>query len=124
MSRLLLVEDNPMNAKLAERRLRRQGFEVEWVADGLLVQERALAFEPDAVLMDLSLPGRDGLDCTRALKSDPRTADVPVVAVTAHALRGDRERALAAGCVAYVTKPLDFGALLGVLKEALGSRGE
>ena len=105
--RVLLVEDNPVNAQLAVFLLKTAGFVVETAAtapDGIA---QATAAPPSLILMDVELPGMDGLEATRRLKAGPATASVPVVALTANAMRGDRERCLAAGCVGYVAKPID-----------------
>jgi CheY-like chemotaxis protein len=109
--RLLLVEDNEMNRDMLSRRLARRGFEVLIAEDG----ERALAMveseRPDLILMDMSLPVIDGWEATRRLKGNPATAAIPVIALTAHAMTSDRERALEAGCDDYDSKPVDFARL-------------
>jgi two-component system, cell cycle response regulator DivK len=110
--KLLLVEDNPANADMLARRLRRRGFEVVLAADGLTALIQAHRETPDLILMDLSLPEIDGLEATRRLKAVPATAGMPIIALTAHAMRSDQERALAAGCDEFETKPVDFERLL------------
>jgi two-component system cell cycle response regulator DivK len=121
MSRILLVEDNEMNRDMLSRRLVRRGFEVTVAQDGLEGLEAAQSL-PDLILMDMSLPGIDGWEATRRLKSSPLTARIPVVALTAHALTDDREKAARAGCDAYETKPVEFQRLLATIERLLGSR--
>jgi len=104
---ILLVEDNEANWMLASAVLEREGFQVEVATAPEGVREWALRAQPDLILMDVQLPGQDGMSLTRELKSDPRTARIPVVALTAHAMAGDRERAIEAGCEGYVSKPID-----------------
>jgi two-component system, cell cycle response regulator DivK len=107
MRRILLVEDNPANQLLASAVLQRDGFEVD-VADSALEALRAVARQqPDLILMDIQLPEMDGLALTRQLKADPATASIAVVALTAHAMVGDKEDAIAAGCAGYIAKPID-----------------
>ena len=108
MSKLLLVEDNEMNRDMLVRRLKRAGYDVAVAVDGAQGVTMALAELPDLILMDMSLPVMNGWDATRALRSDSRTSAVPVIALTAHAMPGDREKALEAGCNDYDTKPVDF----------------
>src|SRR3979409_2334224 len=105
--RILLVEDNPANQLLAETVLEREGFLVDIAGSAAEAVRLIGAHLPDLILMDISLPGQDGLSLTRDLKSDPATSRVPVVALTAHAMVGDREAALAAGCSGHITKPID-----------------
>jgi CheY-like chemotaxis protein len=105
--RILLVEDNPANQLLAETVLEREGFLVDIAGSAAEAVRQIGAHLPDLILMDISLPGQDGLSLTRDLKSDPATSRVPVVALTAHAMVGDREAALAAGCSGHITKPID-----------------
>ncbi|RMF15263.1 MAG: response regulator [Candidatus Dadabacteria bacterium] len=114
---ILLVEDNEMNRDMLSRRLRKRGFVVEVAEDGAVAIERAVELQPDLVLMDMSLPVVDGWEATRRLKADSRTAAIPIIALTAHAIAGDRERCLAAGCDDYATKPVDFGALLAQINQ-------
>jgi CheY-like chemotaxis protein len=113
MARILLVEDNEMNRDMLSRRLTRNGHEVLLATDGQEAIDAAHAQQPDLVLMDLSLPVIDGWEATRRLRGDPATADLRIIALTSHAMAGDRERALAAGCDDYDTKPVDLPRLLG-----------
>jgi CheY-like chemotaxis protein len=119
MARILLVEDNELNRDMLSRRLNRRGFEVLIAENG----ERALALTseqmPDLVLMDMSLPVIDGWEATRRLKADPATAAVPIIALTAHAMASDRERALEAGCDDYDSKPVDLPRLLEKIEKLL-----
>lgn len=121
MTRILLVEDNEMNRDMLSRRLARRGFEVLIAENG----ERALAVagaeRPDLVLMDMSLPVIDGWEATRRLKADPETAAIPVIALTAHAMEADRQRAMEAGCDDYDSKPVDLARLLGKIERLLGA---
>jgi CheY-like chemotaxis protein len=110
---ILLVEDNAANQLLAVALLEREGYEVDVADTSAQVVERLRARTPDLILMDIQLPGDDGLVVARRLKADPATAKIPIVALTAHAMAGDREQALAVGCVGYLSKPIDtrmFGA--------------
>jgi CheY-like chemotaxis protein len=120
MPRVLLVEDNEENRDGLSRHLRRKGFEVLVAADGRQGLEAAQAGAPDLILMDMSLPVLDGWEATRQLKGDPRTRHIPVIALTAHAMSGDREKALAAGCDEYDTKPIEFARLFGKIQAFLG----
>ena len=104
---ILVVEDNPTNQLLTSSVLEREGFRVELAESSVAALECLAAHTPDLILMDVHLPGLDGLSLTRALKSAPDTAGIPVVALTAHAMAGDREQALAAGCAGYISKPID-----------------
>lgn len=122
MPRILLVEDNEMNRDMLSRRLQRRGFEVLIAVDGTGGVRAALAEKPDLVLMDMSLPDIDGLEATRRIRAEPAVASIPVLALTAHALKGDEEKARAAGCDDYDTKPVDLDRLLGKI-EALLTRG-
>ena len=103
----LLVEDNPVNRRLAVFLLRAHGYEVREATTALEALEMLEKERPDLIVMDIQLPGMDGLEATRKLKEQPATADIPVIAVTSYAMKGDREKALAAGCAGYVTKPID-----------------
>lgn len=118
-TRLLLVEDNEMNRDMLCRRLQRRGYEVLTAADGQQGLDLALAEQPDLVLMDLSLPEVDGWEATRRLKGSPDTEHIPVIALTAHALFGDREKALAVGCDDYATKPVDLRKLIAAIEALL-----
>jgi CheY-like chemotaxis protein len=112
MPKVLLVEDNEMNRDMLSRRLVRRGFEVLIAVDGAAGVEMVRAEKPDLVLMDMSLPVMDGWEATRKIKADDATKNIPVVALTAHAMAGDEEKALAAGCDAYETKPVELTRLL------------
>jgi CheY-like chemotaxis protein len=120
MPKLLLVEDNEESREGLSRHLRRKGYEVVTAVDGRQGLEAARSVAPDLVLMDMSLPILDGWEATRQLKADPHTRHIPVIALTAHAMAGDRERALAAGCDEYDTKPVEFSRLLGKIEALLG----
>ena len=121
MAKLLLVEDNEMNRDMLSRRLGRRGHEVLTAATGHEGMELAARAGPQLIVMDLSLPDVDGWEATRRLKSQPATAGIPVVALTAHAMAEDRERAFAAGCDDYDTKPVDFARLTGKIDRLLDS---
>jgi len=110
--RILLVEDNEMNRDMLSRRLSRKGFDVILAVDGQEGLDKAASEMPDLVLMDLSLPLVDGWEATRRLKADAATRTIPIIALSAHAMTGDREKALAAGCDDYDTKPVEFARLL------------
>ncbi len=112
MSKILLVEDNEMNREMLSRRLARRGFEVIFAATGREAIEKAVSEFPDLILMDLSLPDVDGWEATRRIKGQASTASIPVIALTAHAMAGDRERAIEAGADDYDTKPVEFSRLL------------
>ena len=124
MPKILLVEDNEMNRDMLSRRLQRRGYEVVTAVDG----ESGLALTrteaPALVLMDMSLPGVDGWEATRQLKADPATRAIPVIALTAHAMAGDREKALAAGCDDFDIKPIDLDRLLGKIETLLGGKAQ
>ena len=112
---ILAVDDNEAGLLLARSVLEKNGFVVDTAGSSPEVLERINARRPDLILMDIQLPGQDGLALTRQLKADPATAAIPIVALTAHAMAGDREQALAAGCSAYISKPIDtrtFGTLV------------
>jgi len=121
MQKILLVEDQEMNRDMLSRRLRKRGFEVSIAVDGAEGVEKARAERPDLILMDMSLPVIDGWEATRQLKADDATRDIPVVALTAHAMSTDREKALAAGCDAYETKPVELPHLLETVEKLLGA---
>jgi CheY-like chemotaxis protein len=122
VAKILLVEDNEMNADMLSRRLIRRGYEVHIVRDGQKAVDTIESLKPDLVLMDMSLPVLDGWEATLRIKQNPKTKDIPVMALTAHALATERERALEAGCDEYETKPVEFERLLGKM-EALLKRG-
>jgi two-component system cell cycle response regulator DivK len=111
--KILLVEDNEMNRDMLSRRLERKEFVVEIAVDGQAGVNMAATHEPDLILMDLSLPVMDGWEAIRTLKADPTTANIPVIALTAHAMSGDEAKAREAGCDDYDTKPVNFARLLG-----------
>lgn len=123
MAKILLVEDNEMNRDMLSRRLMRKGFEVTMAVDGQQAIDQAKALIPDLILMDVSLPEVDGLEATRQIKAHAPTAKVPIIALTAHALAEDREKALAAGCDDYDTKPIELPRLLEKIEKQLASRG-
>ena len=112
MPKILLVEDNEMNRDMLSRRLIKQGFEMVIAMDGEQAVDLARSEAPDLILMDISLPGLDGWEATRLLKAMPETRSIPIIALTAHAMAGDREKSLAAGCNDYDTKPIDFRRLI------------
>src|SRR6187402_1880618 len=120
MPKLLLVEDNEENRDGLSRHLRRKGFEVLVAVDGRQGVEAARTGAPDLILMDMSLPVLDGWEATRQLKAAPETRHIPVIALTAHAMAGDREKALAAGCDEYDTKPVELARLVGKIRTLLG----
>jgi two-component system cell cycle response regulator DivK len=112
MAKILLVEDNEMNRDMLSRRLVRNGFEVVMAVNGREGLDMAVRENPDLILMDMSLPVLDGWDATRQLKADPKTAGIPVIALTAHAMDSDRQKALEAGCDDFDTKPIELPRLL------------
>jgi CheY-like chemotaxis protein len=120
---ILIVEDNPMNRDMLSRRLQRRGFEVIAAEDGERGLEVAAARRPDLILLDISLPGIDGWEVVRRLKAAEATRPIPVMALTAHAMVGDRERALAAGCDEYDTKPVEMPRLLEKIRAMLAPPG-
>lgn len=120
MAKLLLVEDNEMNRDMLSRRLERKGFEVVFAQDGSIAVDMATSEKPELILMDMSLPVLDGWEATRQIKNNPDTSNIPVIALTAHAMAGDREKALEVGCEDYDTKPVDFPRLLGKIDALLG----
>ena len=122
MAKILLVEDNEMNRDMLSRRLERRGYEVVIAVDGQQGVDLAQATSPDLILMDMSLPVIDGWEATRQLKSMERMKDVPIIALTAHAMSGDREKALEAGCNDYDTKPIELPRLLGKIEALLGPK--
>lgn len=122
MAKLLLVEDNEMNRDMLSRRLIRRGFEVILAEDGEQGVAMAREAMPDLILMDMSLPVLDGWEATRRLKADDATRSIPIVALTAHAMSGDRDKALAVGCEDYDTKPIELPRLLEKIDRILGSR--
>ena len=119
MSKILIVEDNEMNRDMLSRRLMRKGFEIVMAEDGQKGVDMSKSENPDLILMYLSLPVMDGWEATSTIKSDPETNSIPIIVLTAHAMAGDREKALAAGADEYDTKPIEFKRLLGKIKEFL-----
>ncbi len=116
MAKILLVEDNEMNRDMLGRRLEKRGYQVAIAADGPTGLALARSGSPDLILMDMSLPGIDGWEASRQLKADPATAAIPIIALTAHAMAEDREKALAAGCNEYETKPVELTSLLAKIE--------
>jgi len=121
MSKILLVEDNEMNRDMLSRRLERKGFEVVIAVDGQAGVDMASTASPDIILMDLSLPIMDGWEATRRIKADPATQGIPVIALTAHAMKEDEQKARDAGCDDYDTKPVNLSRLLGKIEALLGA---
>ncbi len=119
MPKILLVEDQEMNRDMLSRRLRKRGYEVVIAVDGAEGVEKASSESPDLILMDMSLPVMDGWEATRILKADEQTRAIPVVALTAHAMSTDRDKALEAGCDAFETKPIDLPRLLETMEKLL-----
>jgi CheY-like chemotaxis protein len=119
MPKILLVEDNEANRDMLSRRLMRKGYQVVLAVDGRSGVEMAQAESPDLILMDMSLPELDGWEASRKLKAAPQSRVVPIIALTAHAMAGDRERAIEAGCDEYDTKPIDFPRLLRKIEALL-----
>jgi len=120
VSKILLVEDNEMNRDMLSRRLGRRGHQVVIAVDGEQGVEMARSIAPDLILMDMDLPVLDGWEATRQLKSAPETKAIPIIALTAHAMMGDREKAIDAGCDDYDTKPIEFSRLIEKIEAALG----
>ena len=119
MPRILLVEDNEMNRDMLSRRLSRNGYEVFLAMDGQQGADMALSEQPDLILMDMSLPVIDGWEATRRIKANDATRRIPVIALTAHAMAGDREKAMQVGCDDYDTKPVEISRLLGKIAALL-----
>jgi two-component system cell cycle response regulator DivK len=122
MSKILLVEDNEMNRDMLSRRLQRKGYEVFMAVDGVQGVTMAIAENPDLILMDMSLPVMDGWTATRQIKTNSQTKSIPVIALTAHAMSGDREKALEAGCDDYDTKPIELPRLLEKIESFLAKK--
>ena len=120
MKKILLVEDNEMNRDMLSRRLKKRGYEVIMAVDGQEGVDMASSESPEIILLDMSLPVMDGWEAARRLKSNPETQTVPIIALTAHAMASDRDRALEAGCDDYDTKPIEFKRLLGKIEALLG----
>ena len=121
--RILIVEDDPISLKLARDVLQVSGYETEEVTNGEKALVRASQSKPDLIVMDIGLPGIDGLEATRRLKSDTDTEGIPIIAVTANAMPGDQEKTLEAGCQAYLPKPLRFMEFVATVKQLLGDTG-
>jgi len=119
MAKILIIEDNEMNRDMLSRRLQRKGYEVVIAVDGGEGVDMATNHAPDLILMDMSLPTLDGWEATRRLKAAEGTGSIPVIALTAHAMSGDREKALEAGCDDYDTKPIELPRLLGKIEALL-----
>ena len=123
MAKILLVEDNEMNRDMLSRRLERRGYQVVIAEDGTTGVTKAKSEAPDLILMDMSLPVMDGWEATRQIKAVPETQHIPIIALTAHAMAGDEEKALAAGCNDYETKPVDLPKLLTKIDALLQGKG-
>jgi CheY-like chemotaxis protein len=121
VAKILLVEDDEMNRDMLSRRLLKRDFDVTIAVDGEEGVSMAHSLDPDLILMDMSLPGIDGWTATRQLKADAATQDIPIIALTAHAMAGDREKALEAGCDDFDTKPVDLARLLSKMEALLGA---
>ncbi len=119
MAKILIVEDNEENWDMLSRRLSRRGYELAHAADGQQAVDMAVSEEPDIVLMDVNLPVMDGLEATRRIRARPETGRVPIIALTAHAMSGDRDKALQAGCDDYHTKPVELPRLLEQIEALL-----
>jgi CheY-like chemotaxis protein len=119
MAKVLLVEDQEDNRDMLSRRLKKRGYEIEIAVDGAEGVEKARSEGPDLILMDMSLPVMDGWEATRILKAEEATRSIPVVALTAHAMSTDREKAFEAGCDAYETKPIELPRLLETMEKLL-----
>jgi two-component system, cell cycle response regulator DivK len=123
MAKILLVEDNEMNRDMLSRRLVRRGYEVVMATDGQQGVDMSRTEKPDLILLDMSLPVIDGWEAARRIKEDDQTKEIPLIALTAHAMAGDREKTLAAGCDDYDTKPVELPRLLGKIQALLEKRG-
>ena len=121
MAKVLLVEDNEMNRDMLSRRLIRRGFQVVFAVDGQQGVDLARSERPDIILMDMSLPVIDGWEATRRVKADDASRSVPVIGLTAHAMAGDREKAIEAGCDDYETKPVELDRLISKIERLLGA---
>ena len=119
MAKILIVEDNELNRDMLSRRLMRKGFEVVMAEDGQKGVDMSISQNPDLILMDLSLPVMDGWEATSTIKNSEETKKIPIIVLTAHAMAGDREKALEAGADEYDTKPIEFKRLLGKIKDFL-----
>ena len=121
MAKILIVEDNELNRDMLSRRLMRKGFEVVMAEDGQKGVDMSISENPDLILMDLSLPVMDGWEATSTIKNSEETKKIPIIVLTAHAMAGDREKALEAGADEYDTKPIEFKRLLGKIKDFLNN---
>ena len=121
---ILLVEDNEVNRRLAGFLLRSHGYEVREATTAAAAFEMVDKERPDLIVMDIQLPGMDGLEITKKLKEQPATADIPVIAVTSYAMKGDREKAFAAGCAGYVTKPIDKNTFIQEVAAHVGNKAK
>jgi two-component system cell cycle response regulator DivK len=117
--RILLVDDEEMNRDFLQRRLQKRGYEVITAVDGRDACTRVIDLRPDLILMDMMMPNMDGLEATRSLRAVPETRDIPVIALTAQAMAGDREKVVEAGCDDYATKPIDLPELLDKIQRLL-----
>lgn len=124
MPRILIVEDNDENRDGLARRLKRRGYDIVFATDGVQAVSVAATEKPDLILMDMNLPEMDGWEASRQIRASADSATIPIVALTAHALAGDRERALAAGCTDYHTKPVDFAKLTEQIETLLRAAAE
>jgi CheY-like chemotaxis protein len=122
MAKILLVEDNEMNRDMLSRRLERRGYTVVMAVDGQQGVDMARSEQPDLILLDMSLPVIDGWEAARRIKSAEATRAIPLIALTAHAMAGDKEKALRAGCDEYDTKPVELARLLGKIQALLGDK--
>jgi two-component system, cell cycle response regulator DivK len=123
MAKILVVDDDEMNRDMLSRRLARKGYEVSIAVHGKEAVDKTRDERPDIVLMDLSMPVMDGYEATGILKADEATKSIPIVGLSAHAMLGDREKAINAGCDDYDTKPVDLPRLLGIIEKFLAARG-
>lgn len=121
---ILLVDDEEMNRDFLQRRLQKRGYDVTTAVDGADACARTAEIRPDLILMDVMMPNMDGLEATRKLRAAPETQHIPVIALTARAMAGDREQVIAAGCDDYATKPIDLAELLEKMEALLGKRRE
>ena len=124
MKKILVVEDNELNLEMLQRRLTRRGFAVTTAQDGQEAIEKTFAENPDLILMDMNLPVLDGWEATRQIKRDEKLKNIPVIALTAHAMSDDEDKALNAGCDDFATKPVDFGRLLEKIEKHLKTGGD
>ena len=120
MAKILVVEDNEINRDMVVRRLQRRGFTIVSAVDGQQGIDMTRSEKPDLILMDMSLPVVDGWEATRQIKSDPDIKHIPIIGLTAHAMVGDRDKAIQAGCNDYATKPVEFEKLVGLINRLIG----